>query len=125
MNVLAALGGIISAGLGITVAILGIRNGGLKADAREADSMRKDAEAALKATSRGFDEYRIRAEAIEEELSEELDHYENQKIAAIKDEPDQAVRIKRRRRLVDSVLSQAFTPRGDDSESGVPEESSS
>lgn len=119
-------------GLAITVAILGVRNGGLKADAkesevdaREADSLRKTAETSLKVTSREFDEYRIRAEAIEEELSEELDRYENQEIAAIRDEPDQAVRVKRRRRMVGSVLSQAFTPTSDDSESGVPEESSS
>ncbi len=120
-----SIGGWVSAvGLAVTLAIFGIRNGGLKADAQEADQARKKAESDLKKTSGDFDEYRARAEQIEEELSAELEQYENAEIAAIKAEPDQAVRVKRRRRLVGSVLSKAFNPTGDDSEPGMPKETS-
>ena len=124
IEVLAAVAGLASAGLGITVAIMGIRNGGLKADAREADQDRKAAEAALMVAAKEFDDYRLRAESKEALLVKELEHYENQELAAIEAEPDQVVRIRRRRRLVGGVLSEAFTPAGDDSDPGVPEDSS-
>jgi hypothetical protein len=122
---LALLGGLTSAALGVTVALLGIRNGGLKADARHADTLRKAAEAALKVGTTEFDDYRKRAELREANLVAELEHYENEELDAIEAEPDRPRRIERRRNWVRSVLSKASSPTSDDSEDGVREEGTS
>ena len=125
MEWLALLGGLTSAALGVTVALLGIRNGGLKADARHADTLRKAAEAALKVGTKEFDDYRLRAESIQAKLVSELEHYENQELDAIEAEPDRPRRIERRRNWVRSVLSQASPPTGGDGEDGVREDTTS
>ena len=111
---LAIAGGVASAGLGIAVALLGIRNGGLKADARHADTLRKAAEAALKVNTTNFDDYRMRAESKEASLVAQLEHYENHELDAIEEEPNRVVRIERRRSWVAGVLSEASNLASDD-----------
>ena len=122
MEWLAIIGGLAAGGLGIAVALLGIRNGALKADAREADGLRKAAEAALKVGTKAFDDYRLRAEANEARLVAELENYENHELDAIEAEPSRPRRIKRRRDWVRSVLSKASAATSDDDSDGVRED---
>jgi len=93
----AAVAGLSTVGLSITVVIFAIRNSGLAIDAHRADMLRKAAEAALKVGTKEFDDYRDRAEAKEARLVAELERYENQELDAIEAEPNRPRRIERRR----------------------------
>lgn len=125
MDYLAAIASLASVGLGIAVAILGIRNGGLRADARHADTLRKAAEGSLHKVADEFDDYRDRAESKEARLVAELEHYENHALDGIENEPNREVRIRRRRDWVRSLLSQTSTTTGDNSDSGMRDDSAS
>ena len=123
IEVLAALGGAASVGLAVTCVVLAIRNGGLKANAREADLFRKQADADLKKTAEKLADYRARAEAQIVDLMEEIDELEDQEgevIAAIK---DPAVRRARRRARVVRMLSPPPAGGSGERERGVPDAS--
>ena len=122
MQLLAILGGAGTAGFALAALIFVVRNKGLALDARQADTLRKAAEAALKVGTKEFDDYRDRAEAKEARLVAELERYENQELDGIEKEPDRKVRIRRRRDWVRGVLSKASSPTGDDSGGRVSED---
>jgi ribosomal protein S18 len=112
---LAAIGGITSAALGLTVALMGIRVGRLKTDAAEADSMRKAAETNLKTSTAKFEDYRKRAESIRAELIAELERFQEERLDGIEKEPDRKIRVRLRRAWVSGLLSKASSITSDNS----------
>lgn len=122
MEFLAALGGIVSAGLGITIAVMGLRMSRLKTDAASADKARKVAEASLKVNTTKFDDYRSRAEATKAELVAELERFQKERLDGIEKEPDRSTRIRLRHSWISGVLSKASNLAGDDGGDGMHEE---
>lgn len=104
---IATAGGITSAGMAIVVAILALRNSGLRLDVRRTETLQRAAEAALKLSGRELSEYKQRSESAMAVLVDRLEYYERHELDAIEEEPDRDRRIQRRRDWVRDILSRA------------------
>lgn len=122
MSVLEVVGGIGTLGFAVTSVFLAIRNGGLRAEVKEADLFREDAQKQLAETARKFADYRSRAEKQIAELMGEIDELEDQEGAAIAAIDDPAVRRARRRARVARLLS-TTAGEGGERDGGMPDES--
>lgn len=106
-------------GLAITSIVLAIRNGGLKADARDADTKREIAEENLKNNEAKHLDYKKRAQKQIADLMEEIDELEDQESAAIAAIKDPRVRRARRRARVLRLLSEEANAESGEGEHGV------
>lgn len=123
-NILAIIGGVGSIGFALTCVVLAIRNGGLKADAKDADTKRKIAEKTLIEKTAEYKDFKQRAQKQIVDLMEEIDELEDQEtrvIASIKD-PD--TRRARRKSRVLRLLSEASNIEGGNDKRRVSDKSS-
>lgn len=104
LGYIATIGGVISVGLAIVIAVMRLRMKGLNSELDLSMALRRQSEESLKSLNDNYFDYRERTKSIQADLVAEIERFRQEGLEGIEAEPDDT-RIELRRSWIADIMS--------------------